>query len=256
MLQFGCPENRGVDLETSVLQTTDNILHTVSVAGERQVGAESIFSAYWLTLRLKRKEQIAPRHQDPRQLVKRLAEPIRRCIDDRVPADSTSEPFRFDGKCIKSALLELNVRMCGASDAEHCLGHVHADDVETMIRHECRHSAWSAADISNPTDGLSLDQLNEVHEQRPVTGEFCRRTEVSTHELDVCPRRYVKDVSGGRYMVFTRHTSKLRDFHSSVLPAMDGCSAPERWVLDVIGKTSHRYSSHFWNGRKVLPLVQ
>jgi hypothetical protein len=56
VFQFGCPENRGVDLETDVHQTNGNLLHAVPVAGERKVCAVRICAMYRLTLRLKSKE--------------------------------------------------------------------------------------------------------------------------------------------------------------------------------------------------------
>ena len=113
VLQLGCPENRGGDRETRVLQAVGNQFHAVSIAGERQVGAEGIFSVYWSTFCLKRQEQIATRHQDPGKLVEALGKPIRGCMNDRVPADSTSEHSRFDGKGIKLVFLELDLRLFG-----------------------------------------------------------------------------------------------------------------------------------------------
>ncbi len=73
---------------------------------------------------------------------------------------------RFDRKCIELTLFELDVRMCGPSDGEHRLGHVHAYDIEATFRHKSRHSAWPAPNIGDANDGLSLDQLDEGHEQR------------------------------------------------------------------------------------------
>ena len=55
VLKFRCPEYRGIDLETCVLQTTGNLLHAVPVAGERQVCALRICAVYRVTLRLKGK---------------------------------------------------------------------------------------------------------------------------------------------------------------------------------------------------------
>src|SRR5664280_1074469 len=141
--------------------------------------------------------------QDPRQLLERLDEPIPRRVDDRVPADSASKCFRFDGKRIELTLYEIDVRMCGTSDGEHCWGHVHAEDVETMIGHEGRHSAWSATNIGNTPDGLSLDQLDESHKQRPVNGVLCRGVDVGASELDIRVSSHVVDGSGARHMVFT-----------------------------------------------------
>ena len=56
VLQFRRPENRGVDLETGVPQTTGNLFQAVPVAGERQVCALRICSVYRSTLRLKTKK--------------------------------------------------------------------------------------------------------------------------------------------------------------------------------------------------------
>jgi len=95
--------------------------------------------------------------------------------------------------------------------AEHRLGWVHPDNVETVIRHECSHSAWSASDIGDPSIGLSLDQVNEAHEQRPVNRVLCRRVDLRAHELDIRLCRHVEDVPGGRHMVFARHVLRLRD---------------------------------------------
>ena len=178
MLQFRCPENRGVNPETCVIQIAGNLLHTVPVADEWQVCTVRISSVYRLTLRLKRKEYVTPRCQDPRQFAECLGEPIRRCVDDRVPAHGTSERSRFDRKGIELTLFELDVRMCGPSDSEHRLGHVHADDVEAMFGQKGRHSAWSAPNIGNSTIGSSLDQLDEGHEQRLVDGTFCCRADL------------------------------------------------------------------------------
>ena len=57
--------------------------------------------------------------------------------------------LRFDRKCIELTLLEPDVRMCGPSDGEHRLGHIHTDDLETVLRHQCRHSAWTAANVGD-----------------------------------------------------------------------------------------------------------
>jgi hypothetical protein len=160
-------------------------------------------------LRLKRKELIAPRHQDPRQFPKHIIQPIRRCIDDRVPANGAGERSRINGKCVELALYEVDVRVCGASGSKHRLGHVHADHVETVIRHEGRYSARSAANIGNAGEGLLSDQLDEGYEERPVKGEFCGRADMSAHELDIRLCRPVVDISGGGYMVLTRHASRL-----------------------------------------------
>ncbi len=81
---------------------------------------------------------------------------------------------RFDRKCIELTLFELDVRMCGPSDSEHRRGHVHADDIEAMFRHECRHAAWPAPNISDAKDRLSFNQFDEGHEQRSVDRTFGR----------------------------------------------------------------------------------
>ena len=112
--------------------------------------------------------------QDPRELLERLDEPTPRRVDDRVPANSASKCSRFDGKDIELTLYELDVWMCGTCGCDHCWGHVHTEDVETMIGHEGRHSAWSATNIRNPPDGLTPDQLDECEEQRAVNGVLCQ----------------------------------------------------------------------------------
>ena len=163
-----------------------------------------------LTLRLKSKKQVTPRYQDPHQLAECLGEPIRRCVDDRVPAHSTCEHSRVDRKCIELTFFELDVRMRGPSDREHRLGHVHADDIEATFRHESRYSAWPTPDIGDTIDGVSLDQLDEGHEQRPVDRGFCRWADVRAYELDIPRRCHVVDRSGGRDMVLNGHAPTLR----------------------------------------------
>ncbi len=133
-----------------------------------------VSTVYRLARRLKCKECVPPRHQDSLKFTECLDEPIRRRVNDRVPAHSTREHSRFDRKCIELTLFELDVRMCGPSDGEHRLGHVDTDDLETVLRHQSCHSAWPAPNVGDTNDGLSLDELDEGHEQRTVDRAFCR----------------------------------------------------------------------------------
>ncbi len=209
IFQFRCPKNRGIDLETCVLQRTGNFLHAVPIAGERQVCAVRICSVDRLTLRLKRKQHVTPRYQDPRQFVECFGEPIRRSVDDGVPAHSTREFSRLDRKCIELTFFEFDVRMCGPSDGKHRRGHVHADDIEATFRHESRHSAWPTPDVGDASDRVSLDQLDEGHEQRPVDRAFCGRADLSAYELDIPRHCSLVDRSGGCNMVLIGHPPRL-----------------------------------------------
>ena len=103
------------------------------------------------------------------------------------------------------------MRMCRPCDGEHFRGHVHAEDLETMVGHEGRHSTWSATDIGNPSDVGSPDQLDERFEHRPVDGMLRHRVDLGAGELKIRPGSLVVDGSGGRHMVFAGHAARLGD---------------------------------------------
>ena len=134
---------------------------------------------------------------------------MRRREDDRVPAHRTSENTRCDRKVIELTLLKSDMWVCDPSGGEHCLRHVHADNVEATFRHKRRGSAWPASNIGDVEDRLSLDQLDEGQEQRLVDRAFCRRTDRGPHELDIPRRCSVIDGSGGCYMVLVGHAPRL-----------------------------------------------
>ena len=127
---------------------------------------------YWLPLRLKRKECVPSRHQDPLQFTECVSKSIWRRVNDRVPEHSTREHSRFDRKCIELTLFERDVGMCVPSDGEHRLGHVHSDDLEAVLLHQSGHSAWPAPNVGHTNDGLPLDQLDEGHQERTVNRAF------------------------------------------------------------------------------------
>src|SRR5664280_172164 len=136
--------------------------------------------------------------------------------------------------------------MCGTSDGEHCWGHVHAEDVETMIGHEGRHSAWSATNIGNTPDGLSLDQLDESHKQRPVNGVLCRGVDVGASELDIRHSGHVVDGSSARHVVFAKHAARLGDRQRLKTGRTGDCPVPEHrlWGGHLPRSVGTRWGAH------------
>ena len=171
MFESRCSLNLGIDREASFSELSSNLIEAVQIAGERQVRSMGLSPVYRLaTTCLETQKDVAPRNQDPHEFIEGLTEPIRGCVDDRVPTHRTGEDPRVDWKRCKLAFLETDVRMCAPSSGQHPLGHVHADDIEAMLSQEGRHTTRSAPDVGDTTGRPILDQLDERREQRAVDG--------------------------------------------------------------------------------------
>jgi hypothetical protein len=152
-------------------ELSSNLLEAVPGASEWQVRSMCLSPVYRLaTSSLETQKDAASRNQDSGEFIECLTEPIRGCVDDRVPIHRTGEDPCVEWKCCKLAFLETEVRMCVPSRGQHSLRHVHADDIEAMLSQEGRHSTRSASDVSDTTGRPILDQLDERCEQRAADG--------------------------------------------------------------------------------------
>ena len=97
MRKIGRSHDPGQDGETGFFEMSGNYLWAMQIAGEWQMRAVCLGAIHPFTVsRLEPEQDVTFRNYDASQFVERLPQVVRGCVNDRVPANSTSEDIRVD----------------------------------------------------------------------------------------------------------------------------------------------------------------